>query len=204
MKTSLSGSRRGASSRQAARAAATSGLSCSAACRLFFEGDGVAVEEPPDRARRKRGTLLIREQLGNLDKGQIGLLFDRIQDELAMRLDAVRTLVTALPLGRDRAASKPLLDKTHRTRRRYPKPLRSRAARHAAIDRPNDPNPQIFRQGLRHVCWPPRPAHRVNQNFSPRGIPFDSIRSDFALALPIVRRRKDQGPEHLVFRFRRI
>src|SRR5436190_24236767 len=115
MKISLSGSRCGASSRQASRAAATSGLSCSAACTLFFEGDGVAIEEPPDRARRKRGTLLIRQQLGNLDKGQIRLLFDRVQDELAMRLDAVRTLLAALRLGRDRAASNPFLDKTHRT-----------------------------------------------------------------------------------------
>src|SRR5437588_8464895 len=184
MKTSLSGSRCGASSRQAWRAAATSGLSCSAACTLFFEGDGVAIEEPPDRARSKRGPLLSLEQLSDLHKGQIRLLFDRVQDERAMRLDAVRTLVAALRLGRDRTASSPFLDKAHRTRRRYPKPLRRRAARHAAIDRPNDPNPQIFRQGLRHVCWPPRPAHRVNQNSSPGGIPFDSIRCDFALELP--------------------
>ncbi|MGB9364377.1 MAG: hypothetical protein WCE79_00040, partial [Xanthobacteraceae bacterium] len=45
--------------------------------------------------------------------------------------------------------------------------------------------PQIFRQGLRHACRPPRPARRVNQNSHLMGIPTDSIRSDFALARSI-------------------
>src|SRR5437588_8057794 len=92
MKTSLSGSRCGASSRQAWRAAATSGLSCSAACTLFFEGDGVAIEEPPDRARRKRGPLLSLEQLSDLHKGQIRLLFDR--DRKSTRLNSSHTVIS--------------------------------------------------------------------------------------------------------------
>src|SRR5260221_10333427 len=46
MKTSCFGSRIFCSFRKALRAAATSGRSCSAACRLFFKGQVDVVEEP--------------------------------------------------------------------------------------------------------------------------------------------------------------
>ena len=46
MKTSCFGSRVFCSLRKALRAAATSGRSCSAACRLFFKGQVDVVEEP--------------------------------------------------------------------------------------------------------------------------------------------------------------
>src|SRR6266436_10360988 len=46
MKTSCFGSRVSCSFRNALRAAATSGRSCSAACRLFFKGQVDVVEEP--------------------------------------------------------------------------------------------------------------------------------------------------------------
>ena len=46
MKTSCFGSRVFCSFRKALRAAATSGRSCSAACRLFFKGQVDVVEEP--------------------------------------------------------------------------------------------------------------------------------------------------------------
>src|SRR5258708_38743563 len=49
MKTNLLGSSRGCSCFQFARAVRTSSRSCSAACRLFFEGDVVAVAKPPHR-----------------------------------------------------------------------------------------------------------------------------------------------------------
>src|SRR6202030_3134959 len=42
---------KGWSCRHCSRALATSGLSCSAACSVFFEADAVAAEEPPNRAR---------------------------------------------------------------------------------------------------------------------------------------------------------
>src|SRR6202022_4216510 len=84
MKTSLSGSRLGTSSRQAWRAAATSGLSCSAACAVFFEGHGVTIEETPNRARRKRHPQLGFEHLSNLDQGHI-----RVCTENLIRVDDV-------------------------------------------------------------------------------------------------------------------
>src|SRR6266849_5080937 len=46
MKTNCFGSRVSCSFRNALRAAATSGRSCSAACRLFFKGQVDVVEEP--------------------------------------------------------------------------------------------------------------------------------------------------------------
>src|SRR5712691_10452899 len=48
--TSRAGSRVGCSSFQAARAAATSGRSCSLACTIFFEADALGSEKPPHRA----------------------------------------------------------------------------------------------------------------------------------------------------------
>jgi hypothetical protein len=50
MNTSRAGSNMPCSRIQRRRARATSGRSCSAACRLFFEADPVAGEQPPDRA----------------------------------------------------------------------------------------------------------------------------------------------------------
>jgi hypothetical protein len=141
MKTSLSGSRRGTSSRQASRAAATSGLSCSAACAVFFEGDGVAVQETPNRTRRKRRSQLGFEHVSNLDKGHIRLRFDRAQDHLAMRLNAVRALIAALRLGTRRSPLTPLLYKAHHTRRRNPEPLRRRRPARPRLQPPVSPGP---------------------------------------------------------------
>src|SRR3977135_4053203 len=99
----------GARAPQGWLAAATSGLSCSAACTVFFEADGVTLEEPPDRAWRKRCSHLGFEQRGDLHQRQVRLRRDRAQDEVAMRLDAMRALISALRLGACRAALAPLL-----------------------------------------------------------------------------------------------
>ena len=58
MKTRCVGSRSGWVSNQASRRAATSGRSRSQACAVFFDGHGVAVEDAPDRARRKACAVL--------------------------------------------------------------------------------------------------------------------------------------------------
>src|SRR5579859_5540491 len=182
MNTSLSGLSCGAASRQAWRAAATSGLSCSAACALFFEGHAVTVEKTPNRARRKRRPSLCFEHLGDLNQGHVRLGLDRPHDRIMMLFDVPGTLVAADPLGLGRSAFAPLLDKAHRARGRDPEPLRCRTARHPTLNRSDDPDPQILRQRLGHACWPPCPARSVNQNSRPLGIPLDSNRSDFALA----------------------
>src|SRR5229473_2578359 len=72
MNTSRAGSRSGCAAIQAARAAATSGRSCSLACTIFFEADVLGGEEPPYRAiadmlaaRGKFGADLLQRQVGN-------------------------------------------------------------------------------------------------------------------------------------------
>src|SRR6516165_8467756 len=155
MKTSFSGSSCGASSRQAWRAAATSGLSCSAACALFFEGYAVTIEKTPDRARCKRRSLLGFEHLGDHNQGHVRPGPDRIHDYLMVLLDTPRALVATHPLGSGRATLAPFLDKAHRARDRDPEPFRRCVARHSTLNRSDNPDPQILRQWLGHACWPP-------------------------------------------------
>jgi hypothetical protein len=175
IKTGFSGSSCGASSRQAWRAAATSGLSCSAACALFFEGHTVTVEKAPNRARRKRRSPLGFEHLGELNQGHIRLGLDRTHDRLMVLFNALGALVAALLLGFGRSTLPPFLDKTHCARDRDPEPFGCRPTRHSVLNRPDYPGPQILRQRLGHACWPPRPARSLNQNSRPRGIPSIQI-----------------------------
>src|ERR1700757_2202262 len=113
MKTSLSGSSCGTNSRQAWRAAATSGLSCSAACALFFEGHAVTVEKTPNRARRKPRPLLRFEHFGDLNQSHVRPGLDRPHDRVVVLFDAPGALVAANPLGFGRSAFAPFLDKAH-------------------------------------------------------------------------------------------
>src|SRR5215470_8043973 len=198
MKTSLSGSSCGASSRQAWRAVATSGLSCSAACALFFEGHAVTVEETPNRAWCKRCPSLRFEHLGDLNQGHVWLGLDRSHDRLMVLFEAPGALVAADPLGLGRSAFAPFLDKAHRARGRDPEPFCRRTARHSALNSPDNSDPQILRQRLGHACWPPCPARSVNQNSRPLGIPSDSNRSDFALGFSAaIRVARKHGPDLL-------
>src|SRR5215471_15321034 len=72
MKTRRSGSSLALSSTHAARAAATSGRSCSAARTLFFEADAVAVEEAPNRSKPRLLLTLIEQAAPDLFQRQIG------------------------------------------------------------------------------------------------------------------------------------
>ena len=69
-----------------ARAAATSGQSCSAACRIFFERDVMALVEAPDRRRTGFQPLLGLEPRAYLFQRQVRLRCDQIKQPLAMRL----------------------------------------------------------------------------------------------------------------------
>ena len=82
--------------RQAVRRKATSGLSCSAACAVFFERHGVTVEKAPDRARSKACTMLTQQHLGNLHQRHINFRIDRRKDDRSINLNALRAPVTPL------------------------------------------------------------------------------------------------------------
>src|SRR5262245_32743446 len=96
MKTRRCGSRSGRASSQVSRRAATSGLSCSAARAGFFEGHGVAIQEPPHRARCERGPVLSTQQLGDLGERDVDLIVDSLQDDVAIAFDLMRTAIATL------------------------------------------------------------------------------------------------------------
>src|SRR5271167_4091775 len=93
-KTSRRGSRPGCISRQLARAASTSALHCSAARRVFFEGQLQALQEAPDR--RASHLDAERRQLSpELRNGHLGLFGHQLphlvfETELARRIIAGR------------------------------------------------------------------------------------------------------------------
>src|ERR1700683_5776970 len=76
-----------------------SGRSFSLPCAVFFEGDAVAVQEPPQRARRERHAVLTVEHIGQLEQRDVDLSLDRTIDDGVKGLDAMRALVTASRVG---------------------------------------------------------------------------------------------------------
>src|ERR1700704_6842414 len=85
MKTSRVGSSVGWNSPQSARAWATSGRSCWAARRLFFEGQLLAVAEPPHRAIAHHKSPLLGQLVPQFFQGEIRLGFDPFQQPLPVR-----------------------------------------------------------------------------------------------------------------------
>ncbi len=78
-------------------ACATSGRSCSAACRLFFEGDGVALEEAAQRSfRRLEPNLLLAPGDDRLQR-QVRLGAGELQEPIGMRLQRRTGLAAARP-----------------------------------------------------------------------------------------------------------
>lgn len=98
MKTRRDAFSAGCSALSFARAAATSGRSCSAACRTFFERDLVAVEEAPDRAYGNGELLLATQAVADFLERQIGLFGDEVEQPLRMRLER-RAAVPGAGLG---------------------------------------------------------------------------------------------------------
>ena len=171
MKTSRAGSRSGWPSNHASRRAATSGRCCSLACAVFFKGHSVTVEEAPDRARREGGAVFAAQPLGQFDQRDVHLCVDLRQDNVVKRLDTMGALIATLRLGAGRARRAPGANPADRTRNRHPEPLGGGPPRHPGFDRHDQPDPQIFRQGLRHACWPPPPARMLNQISAASGKP---------------------------------
>src|ERR1700738_1652623 len=95
MKTRRGASSLDCSSFSSARAAATSGRSCSAACRVFFERDVMAFVETPDRGRTGFQPPLGLEPSANLFERQVRLRCDQIKQPLAMRLERRATVARA-------------------------------------------------------------------------------------------------------------
>src|SRR5262245_34360706 len=98
-----------------ARAAATSGRSCSAARRVFFEGNVVTIVECPDRAYCGLHLLLGPQPRTDLVERQIRLLGDECEQPLLMLLER-RAGVAGARLCRDATSLGPALDPADRRR----------------------------------------------------------------------------------------
>src|SRR5262245_20668075 len=98
-----------------ARAAATSGRSCSAARRVFFEGNVVTIVECPDRAYCGLHLLLGPQPRTDLVERQIRLLGDECEQPLLMLLER-RAGVAGARLCRDATGLGPALDPADRRR----------------------------------------------------------------------------------------
>src|SRR5260370_40865648 len=70
-----------------ARAAATSGRSCSAACNVFFKRDAVPLVKPPDRGSADLQSFGRCEPCADLIECQIGLSVHQVEQPLLLRLD---------------------------------------------------------------------------------------------------------------------
>src|ERR1700720_1116825 len=104
MNTRRGALREGCSAFSAARAAATSGRSCSAACRVFFERDLVTIEEAPNRARSNLELLGAAEPQADVIKRQVRLRGDKIEQPLLMLVQRRAAMGRG---GRPRAPHRP-------------------------------------------------------------------------------------------------
>src|SRR5512136_998253 len=141
---------------QRLRARATSGRSCSAARRLFFERDLVAPEEAPDGCSLA-GNLMLAHDRDDLIERQIRLLRDKREQESRVFLQ--RRGAAAERLGR---AASGLVKKLHpfdRSTRTDVEMFGRLASRRASLDASNHPRADICRIGLRH-CSPSQ--RRIN------------------------------------------
>src|SRR5258707_4634451 len=181
MKTRRSGANSGWASNQARRRRRTLARCCSLACAVFFERHPVQVEQPPDRALSRLQPVRLIQMLRQFAQGDVGGLADHPQDLRGMGFETVRAVIPALRARPDIAGAAPLIDPFDRCRGRDSEPPRRRSARHATCDRRDKPSTNVARKRSRHAGWPPSPAHILNQNSKPRGIPYDSVSSEIAL-----------------------
>ena len=126
--------------------AATSGRSCSAACRVFFEAHPVPLEEAIDRAVRGAHSTILQQPFHDLRQGQVRLLVNQLQQPRRMRLQRRAALAVAPP----RADAPGLLMQLHppdRRRRAHRKPFARRSPRAALGHGRNHPRAKIVRIG---------------------------------------------------------
>src|SRR5262249_54061216 len=149
IKTRRRGSSVGCSAFNSARAAATSGRSCSAARRVFFESYVMTIVECPDRAYCRLHPLLGPQPRTDLLERQIGLRGNECEQPLLMLLER-RTDVTSAGLCRNATGLGPAPDPADRCRGadieqscRLPRAL-------AILDNRNHAFPEIIRVSSSH------------------------------------------------------
>ena len=182
MKMSFFGSSRGCSCFQFARTMRTSARSCSAACRLFFEREVLALAEPPHRTGGDDHPPC-PQPAADLLQGQVRFGGNQRQQPVLIGIQrralAAHRLGRHTPVCRQRATQRIAeLTPTSKRRRRF-------MARGARLDRTHHPFTQIPRIGLRHRHLPESPPRDspIPPTLRIPTQPSDSIRSGYALIL---------------------
>src|SRR6266851_5210369 len=153
MKTSRFGSSLGCRLRKALRAAATSGRSCSAACRLFFKGQLQMTQKSEDRRLADRDLLLRQFDL-EFRQRDIRLLRHQLPDPLLMRRQGIRFVPAEFRRADTARFTLEPEEPPDRTQA-HTMSLGSFLAGRSLLDRLNHACAQIVRIRLRHSCWPP-------------------------------------------------
>src|SRR5262245_13325272 len=167
-----------------ARAAATSGRSCSAARRVFFEGNVVTIVECPDRAYCGLQLLLGPQPRADLVERQIRLLGDECEQPLLM-LPERRAGVAGARLCRDATSLGPALDPADRRRGADLEQSCRLPCTLAILDDRNHAFPKIIRVSPCHRFPSSKLWEGPNLICTPAGIPCcrsDSPQAENALA----------------------
>src|SRR5262245_30431308 len=155
----------------AARSAATSGRSCSAACSVFFEGDAVTVEEAPDRADAGLLLSLRAQPRADLLKRQVRFRGDQIDQPLPVHLQR-RAAVTGAGLGIYASCRPPAIHPADRRRRADAENARGLACALAGLDDLDRSHPKVLRVSLRHRLPPQLPLEASESDLRVRGNPL--------------------------------
>src|SRR5947208_4905479 len=171
MNTRRGACRRGCSAFNSARAAATSGRSCSAACSVFFEADAVTLVEAPHRACCSSQLLVGAKPYANLIERQVRLRRNKIEQPLAMLLQR-RAGVAGPGLGFDASRRRPAFDPADRRRGTDVEHTPRLACALAGLDHRHRPYTQILRVSLGHRPPPPLPSEDSESDLRARGNPL--------------------------------
>src|ERR1700678_4412828 len=164
----------GCSAFNSARAAATSGRFCSAACRVFFEGDIVTLIESPDRAPPGLELLFAGKPRADLVERQVGLRSDEVEQPPLMRLER-RAAMAGARLRRDASRVRPAFEPADRSRNANIEQTCRFSPALACLDHTDHPSPKIVRVSLRHRA-PATIDAEPESDLRPRRKPPSSLR----------------------------
>jgi len=136
---------------QRRRARATSARCRSVARRLFFEGDVMTLEEPPQRAPAAANSPFA-QRCEQFLEGGIRLFFNQPQYRYPMFFQP--GCAPSTPLWRHAARFTPMLPPFHRCAHRNPEKLGCFMPRYSGCNRFNHAFAQISRIGFRHALTP--------------------------------------------------
>src|SRR5258707_7370554 len=178
MNTSFLGSSPVCILRQALRAAATSGRSCSAACRLFFKGEIQMAKESEDRGLANDHLLLGQSRL-KFGQREVRSRSNPLRDPVLMPFKSI-SFISAKLRRTDTSASSPTRQKPAYRTYAHATKTGNLFIGMARLDRLYDAAAQVFRIRLPHPSGL-RPVGSLNHTSRSVGIP-DSAFPQNALA----------------------